>query len=64
MIYPEDVKNILTENITFIVPDVTGKCQGGDFILKVIYIYTYYIYICIYIYIYIYIRLEVGKNNN
>ena len=44
VIYPEEVKTILTENITFIVPDVTGKCQGGDFILKVIYIYILYIY--------------------
>ena len=32
--YHEEVKNILNENITFSVTDITGECHGGDFILE------------------------------
>ena len=34
VIYPEKVVNILNENITFSFTDITGKCQGGNFILE------------------------------
>ena len=34
VIYPEEIKNVLNENITFSATDITGKCQGGDFILE------------------------------
>ena len=34
VLYPEQVKNILNENITFSATDITGKCQGGNFILE------------------------------
>ena len=34
VIYPEEIKNIFNENITFSATDITGKCLGGDFILE------------------------------
>ena len=34
VIYPEEIKNVLNENITFSATDITGKCQEGDFILE------------------------------
>ena len=34
VIYPEKVKNILNENITFSFTGITGKCQRGNFILE------------------------------
>ena len=34
VIQPEEVKNILNENTKFSATDITGKCQGGDFILE------------------------------
>ena len=34
VIYPEEMKNILNENITFNATDINGKCQGSNFILE------------------------------